>query len=163
MKFKRRIAAGLLITVILTGISVLLLRQPTAPIPPPVVNESSRAANSLPAVTVQITNSSTWPPARASHRDSQRMTPLQVMKEILDLSDEQAEKLGPILREQQRQLAAFRRETSLSRQQRIAKLKEMRETNDAHLKTVLTPEQIEKWRKGGLNLQAALQEAANPP
>ena len=77
----------------------------------------------------------------------------------LELTDGQVRKLEPILDQEQRQMLAFRRETSLSRQQRIVRLKQMRETDDAQFKLVLSPEQFEKWRNRGSNLQGTLQTA----
>ena len=69
------------------------------------------------------------------------------MKDSLELTDDQAKQLEPILKEQQARIAAFRRETTLSRKERAAKLKAMQQTSDVKIKAVLTPEQADKWQK----------------
>ena len=75
------------------------------------------------------------------------MGPLEMMKESLDLSDEQAKKLEPVLKEQRDQINALRRDTSLSRKDRVAKLKELQQGIDAKIKAHLTSGQAEKWQK----------------
>ena len=74
------------------------------------------------------------------------MSPLTMMKESLDLTEDQVQQLEPIMAQQQRELSAFRRDTSLSRQDRVVRLKTMQQTNEAQLKSILTEEQMEKWR-----------------
>jgi len=65
----------------------------------------------------------------------------------LDLTEAQKEKLKPILKDQAEQLKALRADTNMSRDDKMAKLKEIRESLNAQLKTILTPEQMEKWQK----------------
>jgi Spy/CpxP family protein refolding chaperone len=81
-----------------------------------------------------------------------------MMQESLGLTDDQVQQLEPILEQQRKELSAFRRETSLSRQERKARLDHMRETQEAQLQSVLTPEQFEQWRKGPPNLHASQQQ-----
>jgi periplasmic protein CpxP/Spy len=75
------------------------------------------------------------------------MDPLQMMKQSLNLSDEQAKKLEPVLNEHREKINALRRDTSLTRQQRMAKLREMEQGRDAKIRAHLTPEQAEIWEK----------------
>ena len=49
--------------------------------------------------------------------------------------------------EQAGKLRELRDEKDLSRQDRLAKLKELRQGLDAKVKPILTPEQLEKWNK----------------
>ena len=70
----------------------------------------------------------------------------QLVKE-LDLTDEQKQKLRPILREQARKLRELRQDDNLDRQERLAKLKEYRQEFLNELKTILTPEQLEKFKQ----------------
>ena len=72
------------------------------------------------------------------------------MKDSLGLSDEQAKKLDPVLKEQQDRMNALRRDTSLSRKDRVAKLKEIQTATNSKIKAQLAPEQEEKWQKRGL-------------
>ena len=106
----------------------------------------------------QSTNRNPPPADKIAARRSAGMTPMQIMVHSLELTDDQAKRLEPILKEQQRRLADFRRETSLTRQDRIARLQEMRGTNDAQLRTVLTQAQFDTWQNRGINLQTALQQ-----
>lgn len=73
--------------------------------------------------------------------------PLAMMKQSLSLSDEQAKKLEPMLKEQQDKLNALRRDTSLSRKDRMVKLKELQNGADSKIRAHLTPEQAEKWQQ----------------
>lgn len=82
------------------------------------------------------------PGARAAVRQR-----LQEISKSLDLSAEQKQKLRPIFREQAGKLRELRDDKDLSRQDRLAKLKELRQGLDAKVKPILTPEQLEKWNK----------------
>jgi periplasmic protein CpxP/Spy len=82
------------------------------------------------------------PGARAAVRQR-----LQEISKSLDLTNEQKQKLRPIFREQAGKLRELRDEKDLSRQDRLAKLKELRQGLDAKVKPILTPEQLEKWNK----------------
>ena len=72
---------------------------------------------------------------------------LQGLSEQLKLSDEQKEKLKPILQEERKKIREVRDNKDLSRQDRLAKLKEVREDLASKIKPILTPEQLEKWNK----------------
>ena len=72
---------------------------------------------------------------------------LQGLAEQLNLSDEQKEKIKPILQEERKKVRELRDNKDLSRQDRVAKLKEIREDVRAKVKPILTPEQLEKWNK----------------
>ncbi len=70
-----------------------------------------------------------------------------MMKRALNLTDEQVQRLEPVMKEQQAKFAALRRDTGLSRREKVAKVKEIRAAADARMKTILTPEQAERWQK----------------
>ncbi len=70
-----------------------------------------------------------------------------MLRQSLDLSDAQAKELEPVLKEQQDKLNALRRDTSLSRREGVARLKEIQQTADSKIKVQLTPEQAEKWQQ----------------
>ena len=67
--------------------------------------------------------------------------------EELKLSDAQKEKLMPLLREEGEKMRVLQADTKLSREEKMAKFKELRESASAKTKTILTPEQQEKWEK----------------
>jgi len=72
---------------------------------------------------------------------------LQQISEELKLSDEQKEKLKPVFQEQAKKARELRADKDLSKEDRLAKVKELREGMNTKLKAILTPEQLEKWNK----------------
>ena len=72
---------------------------------------------------------------------------LQGLAEQLKLTDEQKEKIKPILQDERKKVRELRENKDLARQDRVAKLKEIREDIRAKVKPILTPEQLEKWNK----------------
>lgn len=85
------------------------------------------------------------PPPRGDRVSALRERMQETARE-LNLTDEQKEKLRTIIRERLEKLRDLRQDNSLSRQERIEKLKASREDLIAEVKKVLTPEQFEKWR-----------------
>lgn len=85
-----------------------------------------------------------------SHSLSNSTASLELVKS-LDLSDQQAKKLEPLMQQEKDKLAALRRDTKLTRQERVTKLKEIRAATDSKVKSLLTAEQAAKWRKAQLN------------
>jgi Spy/CpxP family protein refolding chaperone len=84
---------------------------------------------------------------------------LKKLSENLNLTDEQKEKLKPIIREQAGKMRELRQNSDLSREDKLAKLKELREDMDKKIEPILTPEQKEKWKKFELR-RAKRQEKA---
>jgi Spy/CpxP family protein refolding chaperone len=79
-----------------------------------------------------------------------RMTPedqLARMNKQLQLTDEQQAKIKPILEEQHKQMMDLRQDTSMSREDRIAKFREVRQQSLEKIKPILTPEQQKKWQE----------------
>ncbi len=101
-------------------------------------------------------------PMQAQRDQRGRLNPLQLMQDSLALSDEQARKLEPVFKEQQKKLEALRRETSLSRKERVAKLREIQQGTDAKIKALLTPEQAEKWQNTRLGQRPFVQREGPP-
>src|SRR5689334_9690903 len=79
-------------------------------------------------------------PGRAAVRDR-----LQQISEELKLTDDQKEKLKPIFRDEAARLRELRNDKDLSREDRTAKVKAIRDDAAAKVKPILTPEQLEKW------------------
>jgi Spy/CpxP family protein refolding chaperone len=63
----------------------------------------------------------------------------------LNLTDEQKEKLQTIIRREVGKLRDLRQDTSLSPEDKKAKLRALREEITTEVKNVLTPDQFEKW------------------
>ena len=65
----------------------------------------------------------------------------------LKLSDEQKEKLKPIIEEELAKFKTFRDDQSLEQAARVAKYREIREGTQVKIKALLTPEQAEQYNK----------------
>ena len=103
-------------------------------------------------------------------RMGHRMTPdeqLQRMSERLNLTDDQKEKIKPILEDRQKQMEALRSDTSLSPEDRRAKMHSLMQETHSKISAVLTEEQRQKLnemrprrRRGGMMGQPG---ASSPP
>ena len=72
---------------------------------------------------------------------------LQMLSEKLNLTDDQKAKLKPILQDQMQQMKAVREDTSLSEDQKHAKMKSIHESLHEQINAVLTPEQQTKFKE----------------
>ena len=72
---------------------------------------------------------------------------LQQVAEKLKLTDEQKEKLKPVFQEEAKKLRELRNDKDLSREDRISKIREIREDLNGKVKPILTAEQLETWNK----------------
>jgi Spy/CpxP family protein refolding chaperone len=72
---------------------------------------------------------------------------LEEMSKQLNLSDDQKNKLKPILQDEQQQMQAIHNDTSLSHDEKKAKAKEIRESHTSQINEVLTPDQQKKWEE----------------
>lgn len=69
----------------------------------------------------------------------------QAIFDKLDLTDDQKAKVKTVMSDMRDKMTALRDDTSLSREDRQTKMKDIREAADAKLKTILTPEQYTKF------------------
>jgi Spy/CpxP family protein refolding chaperone len=67
--------------------------------------------------------------------------------EQLNLTDDQKPKVNAILDDQRDKMHNVFQDQNLSREDRMAKIKSIRENTDAKLKVILTADQFEKWQK----------------
>jgi len=72
---------------------------------------------------------------------------LQMLSEKLNLTDDQKAKVKPILQDQLQQMKAVREDSSLSEEQRQAKMKSIHESLHNQINAVLTPEQQAKFKQ----------------
>jgi Spy/CpxP family protein refolding chaperone len=72
---------------------------------------------------------------------------MQAVAKELGLTDEQKQQLKPILQAEAEKMKALRDDQSLSRPEKLEKLKAIREELLPQLKEILTPEQLTKWQK----------------
>jgi Spy/CpxP family protein refolding chaperone len=78
---------------------------------------------------------------------SSRVDRLQQVAQELKLTDDQKEKLKPVLREQTKKVRELRQNEDLSRLDRLGKFREIRQGTEEKIKPILTPEQLEKWKE----------------
>ncbi len=89
-------------------------------------------------------------PQNGGQRMRGPMTPedqLARMTKQLKLTDEQQEKIKPILEEQHQKMMDMRQDTSMSREDRFAKFREVRQESLEKIKPILTSEQQKKWEE----------------
>jgi len=84
---------------------------------------------------------------RRMHRPMTPADHLARMTKQLKLTDEQQAKIKPILEQQHQQMMELRQDTSMSRENRFAKFREVRQESLKKIKPILTPEQQQKWEK----------------
>ena len=72
---------------------------------------------------------------------------LDQLVQQLNLTDDQKAKVKTILDTQNQKMRDLRNDTSLAPEERRPKIQSIREETTAQMKTVLTPDQFEKWQK----------------
>lgn len=72
---------------------------------------------------------------------------LQHMTKTLNLTADQQTKIKPMLEDEQQKMESLHQDTSMSRQDRMSKMQEIRQSTDEQIKGVLTPEQQTKWQQ----------------
>jgi periplasmic protein CpxP/Spy len=90
------------------------------------------------------------PEKREKPNTARRGNPDQRLKRIaeeLGVNDEQKEKLKNLLTEENKQLRELRENTSVAREERRAKVQQIRSETDKKVKALVTTEQFEKWKK----------------
>ena len=81
------------------------------------------------------------------HHEESADQHLQMLSEKLNLTDDQKAKIKPILQDQMRQMKAVHEDTSLSEEQKRAKMKSIHESSHDQINAVLTPEQQAKFEQ----------------
>lgn len=72
---------------------------------------------------------------------------IEALTERLKLTPDQVEKIKPILADQQTQMGALRGDTSLSQDDRMAKMTKIRTDSTTKINAVLTPDQQAEYKK----------------
>jgi Spy/CpxP family protein refolding chaperone len=85
---------------------------------------------------------------------------INALAKQLDLTDDQKPKVKTVLDEQMQKQRDLRTDTTLSAEDKKAKLKELRDGTDAKLKDILTPDQFTKWQKFGATHRRPMPMAA---
>jgi Spy/CpxP family protein refolding chaperone len=77
------------------------------------------------------------------------------MTKMLNLTPDQQAKIKPILENQQSQMESLHQDQSMSREDRMAKAQQIRQSSNTEIQQILTPDQQQKWtsmqgqRQGG--------------
>ncbi|HEY0457078.1 MAG TPA: hypothetical protein VGE41_11935 [Verrucomicrobiae bacterium] len=79
----------------------------------------------------------------------------------LNLTDEQKAKIRPIVEEEFKKIRDVRQDQNLSRQERLARNREIRKETSEKIKPILTAEQTEKWEKIRANAVRRRENAGN--
>jgi len=101
------------------------------------------ALAAIPVLHAQSTESQT--PAQERGPGGGGRPNLERLAEELGLTADQKAKLGPIMKHQQEQMQALRKDESLSQEQRREKSRALREENQKAIAAILTPEQAKKF------------------
>lgn len=72
---------------------------------------------------------------------------LEWLGQQLNLTDDQKEKVQPILQDQHRQMKAVRDDVSLTQDQKHEKMKQIHESTHTQIQAILTPDQQEKFKQ----------------
>ena len=83
-------------------------------------------------------------PTRNQMHGDRSQQRLKRLSKTLDLTDEQKEKIKPILQDEEKQLANLDSDNTLTPQQKHKKMREIRMASRAQMDDILTPEQKEK-------------------
>jgi periplasmic protein CpxP/Spy len=81
------------------------------------------------------------------HHEESADQHLAMLSEKLNLTDDQKGKIKPILQDQMRQMKAVHEDSSLSEEQKRAKMKSVHESLHDQINAVLTPEQQAKFKQ----------------
>ena len=87
-------------------------------------------------------------PGGGQHGQHQPMSAdqrLQMLTQQLNLTSDQQEQIKPILENESQRMESLRSDTSLSQQDRMSKMREIRENTAGQIKPILTEEQQTKW------------------
>jgi Spy/CpxP family protein refolding chaperone len=87
------------------------------------------------------------PPAGQRPPGMRAAPTLDQLAQQLNLTDDQKAKVKPILEARDQKVRDLRGDTSLTPEDRRAKMKALRDDMITQMKAVLTPEQFDKWQK----------------
>jgi protein CpxP len=109
------------------------------------------------ASSAAIAQDASAPPPQGEGRGHRGMDPDEQLKHLtkaLDLTSDQQTQIKPILESQQQQMMAVHQDQSLSREDRMAKMKALHEDSTTKINAVLNDTQKQKFA----DMQAKMQE-----
>lgn len=84
-------------------------------------------------------------PQAGQHRMPSPDQRLQHMTKMLNLTPDQQAKIKPILENEQTQMMGLHQDSSMSREDRMSKAQQIRQSSNDDIQKVLTPDQQQKW------------------
>ncbi len=72
---------------------------------------------------------------------------LQMLTQQLSLTSDQQQQIKPILENESQQMESLRSDTALSQQDRMSKMREIRQNSAGQIQPILTTEQQAKWQE----------------
>lgn len=112
-------------------------------------------------MTAFAQDQSTTPAPPAMHGQHGRMNPdnqLAHLTKTLNLSSDQQTQIKPILENQQQQMMQIHQDTSLSRDDRMAKAKSLHEDTTSKIEAVLNDQQKQKYEAMQQKMQERMQQ-----
>ena len=97
---------------------------------------------------------------------------LQMMTKQLNLTADQQQKIKPLLESQSQQMQALHQDTSLSQEDRMSKMQQIRQSTNEQIKSSLNPDQQQKFEEmmsrhghgpGGAGAAPPAGQSAPPP
>lgn len=106
----------------------------------------------LACASVRAQDSTNMPAATPStnappHHMMGRGMSMERVAQALNLTDDQKAEVAPILDDQRKKMHDIFQDNTLSRADKMAKIKQIHEDTAAQLKPILTGEQFQKWEK----------------
>ncbi len=102
----------------------------------------------LTVIALALAVASAWaqtPPGRPGPMSPDQR--LQMMTKQLNLTADQQEKIKPLLENQSQEMQSLRQDSSLSRDDRMSKMQEIRQSTNDKIKETLSPEQQQKFEQ----------------
>ena len=116
------------------------------------------------SVALQAQDNTNTPPTGAPPGGGMRGRPnFEAISKQLELTDDQKPKVKAVLEDMQKQSRELRQDTSLTQEDRRAKMKEIRDGASTKLKDILTADQFAKWQKIGQHQRPPMAPPATPP
>ena len=102
----------------------------------------------LTALAVTLTmGASAWAQMGEGHGPMSADQRLQMMTKQLNLTADQQQKIKPLLESQSQQMQALHQDTSLSQEDRMNKMQQIRQSTNEQIKSSLNPEQQQKFEQ----------------
>lgn len=100
------------------------------------------------AMALTVVSGSGWAqmgPGQGGHSPMSPDQRLQMMTKQLDLTADQQAKIKPLLESESQQMQTLHQDTSLSQEDRMSKMKQIRQSTNDQIKSSLNPDQQQKF------------------